>query len=118
MKKRSATGFLIWVVVITLHAHLSIAAVSNSNETMSLCDGSLQDCPILHPLDSQFPTITARMLAEGNPVTGNTNNKYKQAIICKNYPQGYRYCPPLHPKLGNKIHENCQSDYKRNCPPS
>lgn len=116
MKKQSAARLLLWVVMIMLHEHLSIAAVRNSNETMSLCDGSLQDCPILHQLESQFATITARMLAEGNPLINskvfNKNRPVVNKRVCRDY-IGYRSCAPF--GGSGKNPEKCNV-YKRNCP--
>lgn len=110
MKKPSSTPFLIWVMVITLHAHLSIAAASNSNESTSLCDGSLKDCLMVHQLDSQFPTITTRMLAQMDHVTSDLTNANKPGGCGGG--NGYRHCPELQINPGIKHPETC-SYYKR-----
>ncbi|KAK7374642.1 hypothetical protein VNO80_08079 [Phaseolus coccineus] len=105
MKKRSSTPFLIWVMVITLHAHLSIAAMSNSNDSTLLCDGSLQDCLIVPQLGSQFPTITDSCF-----------NPRKPVIRCRIIYNGYRFCSNLQARDRVKINPERCSPYKRNCP--
>lgn len=65
MKKPSLTSFVVWVImVIWLHAHVSIGAMSSkANDTISLCDGSVEDCLIVHHhLDSPLPTISSSHL--------------------------------------------------------
>ncbi|KAG5001211.1 hypothetical protein JHK87_022283 [Glycine soja] len=60
MKKQASSTFLMWVMVISLHAHLIIAAVSKSNGTISVCDGSVEDCLNVVHLDSELlPTISS-----------------------------------------------------------
>lgn len=119
MKKRSASDLLIWVMVITLHAYLSIAAVSNPNETMSLCDASLQDCPILYQFDSQFPSITVTMLSKGSSLTDNSRNRYRQVIPPCTNKYGYRFCSPLSKRPnGVKTRPYCRSERQRDCPGS
>ncbi|KAL9297292.1 hypothetical protein ACSQ67_023188 [Phaseolus vulgaris] len=117
MKKLSSTPFLIWVMVITLHAHLSIAAVSNANDSTPLCDGSLQDCLIFHQLDSEFPTITTTMVAKSSLVTpSNVFNPRKPAIRCRIINNGYRFCSNLQAPDRVKINPERCSPYKRTCP--
>ncbi|KAG4378096.1 hypothetical protein GLYMA_18G270051v4 [Glycine max] len=79
MKKQLASRrFLMWVMV-----HLSISGVlskSNHTTTSLVCDGSVENCLIVHHLDSQLPTISSshfrRILAEGScpSPTGGTSN--------------------------------------------
>ncbi|XP_022635267.1 uncharacterized protein LOC111241467 [Vigna radiata var. radiata] len=85
-------------IMICLHAYLIIAAVSlsESNDSSSVCNGSVEDCLRLHHLDSQLPTVSSshfqRMLAEANgrktPGTADPNNP---AIKCKKAKE-YRSC--------------------------
>ncbi|BAT83261.1 hypothetical protein VIGAN_04038600 [Vigna angularis var. angularis] len=85
MKRQASTRLLMWVM-ICLQVYLIIAAVSlsESNDSTSVCNGSVEDCLRLHHLDSQLPTVSSshfqRMLAEANDRkttgTGDPNNPF------------------------------------------
>lgn len=118
MKKRSSTSFVVWVIVgIWLHAHVSIGAMSSSksNDTTSVCDGSVEDCLIVHHnLDSQLPTISSdrvsRMLADGSKYapTLKTGNKHGTPFCSTK--NGYKDCSAI---ADGKIH--CQEVTNRAC---
>ncbi|KAG5026475.1 hypothetical protein AAZX31_08G243000 [Glycine max] len=126
MKKRgSGRRFLMWVMVIWLHAHLSIAAeLSKSNDTdtaseSSVCDGSVEDClNNVHRLDSELlPTISSshfrRILAGGaNKVVFDTLKS--AAFLCTTI-NGYRRCGARVPPGG--IPNRCanKGSFLRNC---
>ncbi|BAT83258.1 hypothetical protein VIGAN_04038300 [Vigna angularis var. angularis] len=96
MKKQASTRLLMWVM-ICLQVYLIIAAVSlsESNDSTSVCNGSLEDCLRLYHLDSQLPTVSSshfqRMLAEANRPTDGTGDPNNPAIKCKTA-QDYRSC--------------------------
>ncbi|KAH1156354.1 hypothetical protein GLYMA_18G270300v4 [Glycine max] len=85
MKKQASTFFLMWLMVISLQTHITIAALSKSNGTISLCDGSVEDCLNVDHLDSQLPTISSshfrRILLAGQN-TGGTPDPNNPAIKC------------------------------------
>ncbi|XP_014497545.1 uncharacterized protein LOC106759047 [Vigna radiata var. radiata] len=89
MKKKASTRLLMWVM-ICLNAYLIIAAVSllESNDSTSVCNGSVEDCLRLHHLDSQLPTVSSshfrRILAGANDQkTAGTADPNNPAIKCK-----------------------------------
>ncbi|WVZ05872.1 hypothetical protein V8G54_019218 [Vigna mungo] len=101
MKKQASTRLLMWVM-ICLHAYLIIAAVSlsESNDSTSVCNGSVEDCLRLHHLDSQLPTVSSshfqRMLAEDNGrKTGRIEDPNIASVKC-----------PMAPTAGNSSNVN------------
>ncbi|KAL2329828.1 hypothetical protein Fmac_017409 [Flemingia macrophylla] len=117
MNKRASTPFLMWLVVILLHAHLhlSIEAVSKSNDSTSECDGSVEECLNLniHHLDSQLPTIStshlSRILAEANKYSSLKSEISKSPSFCSNN-NGYKDC--LASYQGSST---CNDIHKRDC---
>ncbi|QCE12701.1 hypothetical protein DEO72_LG10g3949 [Vigna unguiculata] len=115
MKKQGSTRFLMWVM-ICVHVYLVIAAVSlsESNDSTSVCNGSVEDCLTLHHLDSQLPTVSSshfrRMLAAGpNGPTAGTQNPDEPAVMC---PRVSKYKTCLPPITGQRV--NC-NPYNRGC---
>ncbi|XP_027930150.1 uncharacterized protein LOC114186294 [Vigna unguiculata] len=113
MKKQGSTRFLMWVM-ICVHVYLVIAAVSlsESNDSTSVCNGSVEDC---HHLDSQLPTVSSshfrRILAAGpnGQKTAGTPNPNEAAVMCPSV-TNYQSCLP--PITGQRV--NC-GQFNRGC---
>ncbi|KAK8466194.1 hypothetical protein PHAVU_008G030750 [Phaseolus vulgaris] len=101
MKRARICGVML--VMILVHAHVSISDPAKTNDTTSVCDGSLQEC-------SEFPTLTtshfARMLAQTDTKTINTlkpgascpvrNDKYYKDCFPPNKPEPVRECRSIY----------------------
>ncbi|XP_047152349.1 uncharacterized protein LOC124824033 [Vigna umbellata] len=115
MKKQASTRFLMYVM-ISLHIYLINAAVSlsESNDSTSVCNGSVEDCLSVHHLDSQLPTVSSshfrRILAEGDGQrtagTADPNNPFYKCT------PGDRYTSCLTAADGIRI--NCNY-YNKGC---
>ncbi|XP_047162688.1 uncharacterized protein LOC124832514 [Vigna umbellata] len=115
MKKQASSRLLMWVM-ICLQVYLIIAAVSlsESNDSTSVCNGSVEDCLRLHHLDSQLPTVSSshfrRILSGANGQntagTADPNNPFYKC------PSGDRYTSCLSKIDGTRI--NCNY-YNKGC---
>jgi len=57
--KRTHVSGVMWLVIILVNTYLSISDPAKTNDTTSVCDGSLQECLNAGHLESEFPTIAA-----------------------------------------------------------
>ncbi|XP_020233055.1 uncharacterized protein LOC109813301 [Cajanus cajan] len=118
MKKRTSTVFLMWVMGICLHAHISIAAVSKSNGTTAHCDGSVEECLIVHHMDSQLPTISSSnfrriLVTLDQRVVGHAGKANKPFSDCKYLSGGYIKCGA---SVGSGTDNHCaEANYDRLC---
>ncbi|TKY65068.1 hypothetical protein E2542_SST07923 [Spatholobus suberectus] len=115
--KRAAIPYLMWFVVILLHAYLSIADPAKTNDTTSVCDGSVHDCLIARHLDPEFPTITSshfgRMLGEVPSKTDSS--KDPNSAACRVQADRYFSCFP--PKSNPNSADRCAERFNRDCMP-
>ncbi|KOM36773.1 hypothetical protein LR48_Vigan03g015400 [Vigna angularis] len=112
--KRAHISGVMWLLIIFVNACLSISDPAKTNDTTSVCDGSLEECLNHRHLDSEFPTIAAshlaRMLGEINSKTlFLTTNRESSCHIRVNR---YKDCFPDESKIPKQ--ERCDP-YKRNC---
>ena len=117
MKKqtKASTALVMWVMIILVHAHLSIAAHENGSN-YSVCSGSLQDCLIANELDSELPDAVSshfrRVLGQSQKTATQNTLKFGPAVTgTKN---GYRGSSVLNQnKLGGR--NDCRNMYNRGC---
>ncbi|KAK7374638.1 hypothetical protein VNO80_08075 [Phaseolus coccineus] len=104
MKRARISGVML--VIILVHAHFSISDPAKTNDTTSVCDGSLQEC-------SEFPTITtshfARMLAQINTKTLDTLNPRPSCPVLNGR---YINCFPHNKAYGVP---KCRDIFQRTC---
>ncbi|WVZ05083.1 hypothetical protein V8G54_018429 [Vigna mungo] len=111
--KRAHFSGVMWLLIIFVNAYLSFSGPAKTNDTTSVCDGSLQECLNARHLDSEFPTIAAshiaRMLGEINSKTLKTTDRKPPCDIRNGR---YRDC---YPKVEPPPKEPCYNPYKRDC---
>ncbi|QCE12702.1 hypothetical protein DEO72_LG10g3950 [Vigna unguiculata] len=111
--KRTHVSGVMWLVIILVNAYLGISETAKTNDTTSVCDGSLQECLNAGHLDSEFPTIAAshlaRMLGEIKSKTLITTNR---ASSCPIRNDRYRDCISDEKKIPK---ERCSDPFKRSC---
>ncbi|KAK7374635.1 hypothetical protein VNO80_08072 [Phaseolus coccineus] len=112
--KRAHISGVMWLLIFLVQAFLSISDLAKTNDTTSVCDGSLQECLNARHLDTQFPTVSsshfARMLAQADTKTANFDDRKMSCPIRENR---YKDCyPPMQP--GN-VQQRCDELFKRDC---
>ena len=113
--KRAHIFGVVWLVIFLVQAYLSISDPAKTNDTTSVCDGSLQKRLNTRHLDTEFPTVIsshfARMLAQVDTKITNTLNP--RASSCPI--QGNRYKDCYAPTKPGNVKLGCRAIYQRDC---